>query len=213
MSTPPAALPAYKLRYELDHLEKIQQDKDAYIVEWPEFRNYSTKFMGPDDFEYPSHGVEFQGYESVLSDTDYPYNDVRWPIMSRRMLYTLNSVRAFPHRIWEVPFVGFSDDTPAALLEGGLSGGVRYDNKFVAVQLLMEDLDIFDWENSVYERYDDGMAHHEGGVRLIRKLALHVPPEGLPPIFRLKVSPVELFISPEARAALEAADIKGIEFR
>jgi hypothetical protein len=212
MSTPPAAQ-AYKLCYELDHLEKIQQDKDAYIVEWPEYRDYGTNFMGPADFEYPSHGVEFQGYESILSHTDYPYNNVGWPIMSRRMLYTLNSVRAFPHRIWEVPFVGFPDHTFHEHLRQGLSGGVRHDNKFAAVQLLTERLDIFDWENSVYRRYEGGMAHHEGRVELIRKLALHVPPEGLPPIFRLKVRAVELFVSPEARTALEAAGIKGIEFR
>jgi hypothetical protein len=198
---------AYKLNYEPFHLEDTSRDYDAYIVEWPKYREYGLKFCHPRDFEYPSHGVEFQGYESSLSDTDYPYCDVGWPIMSKRMLSTLLSVKEFPYRTWDLPFVGFPDNAPAGLLEKGLSGGVRHDNEFVVVQLL-EHLDIFDWENSVYEM--DPMFSDE--IDRIRKLALHVPKEGLPPIFRLKVAPIVWYVSPEGRDALEAANVKGIRF-
>jgi hypothetical protein len=198
---------AYKLNYEPFHLEDTSRDYDAYIVEWPKYREYGLKFCHPRDFDYPDHGVEFQGYESSLSDTDYPYNNVSWPIMSKQMLNVLLSVKEFSHRIWDVPFVGFPDNAPAGLLEKGLSGGVRHDNEFVAVQLL-EQLDIFDRENSVYKDSDI----LPGAVNSIRKIALHVPEDGLPPIFRLQVSPVQLYISPEGRDALEAANIKGVRF-
>jgi hypothetical protein len=88
-----------------------------------------------------------------------------------------------------------------------LRDGVRHDNEFVAVQLL-EHQDIFDLENSVYRMH----SIFPDAIDRIRKLVLKVPEEGLPPIFRLKVSPVQLYVSTEGRAALEAANIKGIRF-
>jgi hypothetical protein len=206
MPTTTVVAQAYELKHDAVHIENTSREYDAYIVEWPEYRKYSTKFMDPDDFDFPDHGVEFHGYESSLSDTDYPYANVSWPIMSKRMLNTLLSIREFPHRTWDVPFVGFPDNAPEGLLREGLRDGVRHDDKFVAIQLL-EQLDIFDWENSVYEM--DSMFPEE--VDRIRKLVLKVPEEGLPPIFRLKVYPI-LYVSPEGRAALESADVKGVRF-
>jgi hypothetical protein len=207
MSTTIALKQAYRLRHDAVHIKDTSREYDAYIVEWPEFRNYSTKFMDPDDFDFPDHGVKFQGYESSLSDTDYPYCSVSWPIMSKRMLNVLLSVKDFPHRTWDVPFVGFPDNAPEGLLIQELRDGVRHEDEFVAIQLL-EQLDIFDWENSAYEM--DSMFPEE--VDRIRKLVLKVPEEGLPPVFRLKVYPVQLYVSPEGRTALEAANIKGVRF-
>jgi hypothetical protein len=207
MSTTVMAKQAYELRRNLVHLENTSRERDAYLVEFPGHLRHSTKFCRPVEFDYPTHNVEFQGYESILRHTDYPFCDVGWPIMSKRMLNILLTVKNFPHRIWDIPFVGFPDNTSDALLEKGLSGGIRHDNEFVAVQLL-EQLDIFDWENSVYE---DGLVS-PNTVSSIRELALKMPEEGLPPIFRLKVYPVHLYVSPEGRAALEAANIKGIRF-
>jgi hypothetical protein len=207
MSTISAVKQAYKLKRNPLHIRDTSREHDAYIVEWPEYREYSTKFMDPDEFDFPSHGVEFHGYESSLSDTDFPYANVGWPIMSKRMLDTLLAVRKFPYRYWDIPFVGFADNAPEELLRKGLRDGVRHENEFVAVQLL-EQLDIFDWKNSVYEM--DEMFTDE--IVEICKLVLKVPEEGLPPIFRLKVYPVTLYVSPEGRTALEAANIRGVRF-
>jgi hypothetical protein len=207
MSTTTIEKQAYALKHDAVHIADTSRDYDAYIVEWPEYRDYGLKFKCLDDFEYPDHGVEFHGYESSLSDTDYPYNDVGWPIMSKRMLDTLLKVKEFPHRTWDIPFVGFPDNAPEELLRKGLRDGVRHENEFVAVQLL-EHLDIFDRENSVYK---EGFLSSDS-VGFIRKLVVHVPENGLPPIFRLKVSPVRPYVSPEGRAALEAANIRGVRF-
>ncbi len=213
MSTTTAVKQAYELKHDAVHIADTSRERDAYIVEWPEYREYGLKFTDPDDFEYPSHGVEFHGYESSLSDTDYPYNNVRWPIISKRMLNTLLSVKEFPHRTWDVPFVGFPDIAPELMLREGLRGGVHHDNEFVAIQLL-EQLNIFDRENSVYELgiLADILPTASESVGNIRKLSLHIPAEGLPPIFRLKVNSVLLYVSPEGRVALEAANLKGIRF-
>jgi hypothetical protein len=207
MSTTTVIKQAYELHPDAIHIADTTREYDAYIVEWPEYREYTLNFKNINNFDYPSHDVEFNGYESSLSDTDYPYNDVNWPIMSKRMLNTLLSVKEFPHQTWDVPFVGFPDNAPELMLREGLRGGVRHDNEFVAVQLLAHE-DIFDWENSTYKTY----TAMPDRIMSIRKLVLKVPEEGLPPIFRLKVSPVQLYVSPEGRAALEAANIKGIRF-
>jgi hypothetical protein len=198
---------AYELKHDVDHLNKLSHDYDAYIVEWPEYLDYGLNFKQPNDFEYPNHRVEFYGYESCLSLTEYPFNNVSWPIMSGQMLNTLLKVREFPHRTWDIPIVGVPDNTPVKKLKKGLGGSIHHDNEFVAVQLL-EELDIFDWENSVYKMH----SIFPDEVDRIRKLVLKVPEKGLPPIFRLTVSPVVLYISPEGRAALEAANIKGVRF-
>jgi hypothetical protein len=198
---------AYELKHDAVHIADTSRERDAYIVEWPEYREYSIKFMDPDDFDYPTHGVKFQGYESSLSDTDYPYCSVSWPIMSKRMLDVLLSVKDFPHRTWDIPFIGFPNNAPEGLLIKELRDGVRHDDEFLAVQLL-DQLDIFDWENSTYKTY----TAMPDEVMSIRKLVLKVPKEGLPPVFRLKVYPVQLYVSPEGRTALESANIKGVRF-
>jgi hypothetical protein len=198
---------AYKLKHDVDHLNELSHDYDAYIVEWPEYLDYGLNFKQPNNFEYPSHKIEFHGYETCLNLTEYPFNDVNWPIMSKRMLDALLSVKEFPYRAWDIPFVGFPDNTPVTQLEQGLNDGIRHDNEFVAFQLL-EHQDIFDWENSIYKMH----SIFPDEVDRISKLVLNIPENGLPPIFRLKVDPVLLYISPEGRIALEAANIKGVRF-
>jgi hypothetical protein len=198
----------YELKHDLAHLADTPRERDAYIVEWPEYRDYDTKFRRPDDFEYPTHGVEFHGYESCLNNTDFPYNNVGWPIMSKRMLNALLKVKEFPHRTWDVPFVGFPNKTHEEILRQGLAeNGIRHDDEFVAVQLLNQ-LDIFDWENSVYTMSEA----LPGTIRRIRKLVLKEVKEGYPPIFRIKTKSVPLYVSSEGRVALELANIKGIRF-
>ncbi len=197
---------AYRLKHDVDHLNELSHHSDAFIVEWPKYREYDNKFVEPDEFKYPSHGVKFCGYESCLNDVDYLHNNVSWPIISRRMLTTLLEVKEFPHRTWDVPFLGFPDNVSEELLRQGLSGGIRHD-EFVAVQLL-DQLDIFDWENSVYTMSEA----LPGTISKVRKLALKEIEGGYPPIFRIKTKPVPLYVSLEGRAALEAANIKGIRF-
>jgi hypothetical protein len=207
MSTEIITKQAYELGHNNVHIADESRDFDAYLVKRPNSQDYKIEFRNVDDFEYPSHSIEFHGYESSLSITDYPYTDVHWPIMSKRMLDTLLAVGEFPYRTWDVSFVGFPDNAPAMMLEQGLSGGVRHDNEFVAVQLL-EHLDIFDWENSVYRM--SSLFPEE--VDQIRKLVLKIPEQGLPPIFRLKVDNILLYVSPEGCAALEAENIRGVRF-
>jgi hypothetical protein len=54
MSTTPVIKQAYNLRHNVDHLNELSHDYDAYIVEWPEYLDYRLNFKQPNDFEYPS---------------------------------------------------------------------------------------------------------------------------------------------------------------
>lgn len=85
------------------------------------------------------------------------------------------------------------------------SGKINTD--YVAVQLL-EQFNIFDREKSVYRSW----ASDPGSIASIRKLVLEVPEEGLPSIFRITDDPISLYVSPEAKAALEEAEVTGIRF-
>ena len=143
--------------------------------------------------------------EGVLSDfegIDYLHTEPRLPIMSKRMLSVLMSVRDFPHQT--IPVV--IEDIEAAKGDWFQRSG-KVNTDYVAVQLL-EQLDIFDREKSVYRP----SSISPNGVGRIRRLVLKVPPQGLPPIFRIIENSTYLYVSPEAKTALEEAGITGIRF-
>jgi hypothetical protein len=131
--------------------------------------------------------------------TDFPYNREGWPIMSKRMLEVLLSVREFPHQV--IPIVMLSDHAD--------SDEKNYE--FVAVQLL-EHQDVFDWEQSVYKPHPEKPNRFKSGS--LEKLVLEEPPGGLPPLFRIATTPLRnlLYVSAEGRTALETAGIRGVNF-
>jgi len=149
----------------------------------------------------------FEANFRTLGVIDYPYNDVSWPIMSKKMLDTLLAVGTFPHRVIPVIMIDDTVMTPDRYDEAGNpKPGVGTD-RFVAIQLL-EELDVFDWEQSVYERHERFPEY----VTFVEKLALKTRPGGFPPLFYIAHYPARLFVSAEARLALEKAGIQGLEF-
>jgi len=196
----------------------------AYLVEWNTFGGSSdgivcriVKFPGWDTnwvlagvsppFQ-PSEPVRFDTNFALLDEApDYPNNTARWPVMSRRMLDVLLYVGAFAYHA-----------IPVTLVQDTIPVDVRYDalgrpkpeyskTNYVAVQLL-NYADVFDEERSLVSR----SRRDPDEILMIRKLALHIPREGLPPLFRLKAYEVHLFVSAEARAALDGAGIRGPEY-
>jgi hypothetical protein len=160
---------------------------------------YTTQFHLPKRIEFESVGNFLMIHDlSRTRVTDYPDNREGWPIMSKRMLEALLSVRDFPHQA--IPIVMLDAFTPIEFEE---------NHDYVAVQLL-EHQDVFDWEKSIYER-DPELTN---GVDSLEKLVLKEPPEGLPSLFRVTTTPLsnKLYVSPEGKAALEAAGIRGVNF-
>jgi hypothetical protein len=187
---------AYRLDHNVDHIDRPKTPShDAVIVEVPEWEDADSMFWTPDPIETQTPLTLAGWIDSILQTTDYPYVAPTLPIMSKRMLEVLLSVGNFPHKAF--PAIIKSQSEPA----------LEYD-RFVAVHLL-EHLDIFDWDNSEYQMN----SLFPEFIQDVRQLVLKEPIGGLPPIFRIQNYETLLYVSAKSRAALEQAEIKGVEFR
>jgi hypothetical protein len=178
----------------------------AYLVEFPGYKDI-VRLARTEPYKLPKR-LFFTSNFYKLKELDYPYNNVRWPLMSPRMLAVLNQVGSFAYS--EVSVIMLDDTIPESelFLNSGEYNPKYTYKQFVGIQLLSH-LDAFDWESSVYERSE----HIKTLIVDISKLALIEPPSGFPPIFRLSACPTLLFVSAEARLALEDANISGVAFR
>jgi hypothetical protein len=140
----------YRLDWNIDHIvDGAEVDGWLRDLNFPNAPEDSSFCLIKEDLNLPNP-VEFDAIGDVFETIDYPYTDVRWPIMSQRMLDTLLSVgnfrhRAYPLRMIDCQVIGRNtkDNSPVI-------SGIEYDN-FFAVQVL-EDLDVLDLKNSIYER-------------------------------------------------------------
>jgi hypothetical protein len=193
----------YRLFWDTSHLKGSVYD--ATLVPFPE-SGYAMGWVGTKPREVP-HPVLFEANFKVTQHSDYPSNDVNWPLMSPRMLDVLRQVGDFPHRLIPVRLVNRRIRGPARHLPDGSLRPEVVDDRFAAVQLT-EHIDVVDWERSVFEKTPIG----PGTVYSFDKLVLVEPPGGLPPLFRVPSKVSLLLVSAEARRALEAAGIRGVEF-
>ena len=186
----------YILNWDSSHF--VDLDSDAWLVKFPGYENIQLALLR--EYNLPER-IEFDAIFDVIQRSDFPINDVGWSIMSQKMLDILLSIGSFPHRV--IPLVMVDCE----VIGSGGKRSEKENHRFIAVQLL-EHLDVFDWENSVYEP-DPTI---KDLVDSIDKLVLKQPKDGFPPIFRLSVYPYVLFVSGKARMALEQAGIKGVDF-
>ena len=193
---------AYLLRRDVNHL--VDAEQDAWLLD--KFEGYANVSFGlqrsyEDVLPAP---IRFGTTFDLLAWNDYPSTDVKWPIMSQKMLRVLQSVGEFEHRT-----------IPVIMLDKRLARGVAgqavpldaENHDYMVVQLL-EHLEAFDWEASTYTPHP----RLPNYVRRVQKLHLKTPSGGFPPLFRLTVSPAYLFVSAAAKLALEAAKVGGVQF-
>jgi hypothetical protein len=200
---------AYRLTWELDHKKFNDREHDMEIWEFPG-SDGTTRLMETTVYDLPNP-VIFNADFAQLTRTDYPENDVNWPVMSRRMYYVLCSVGDFPHRAIPIAMLddlAFPYDRERCFISHGQPNPeVTNFDDFVAVQLL-EHSNYFDFERSEYEP----SPNFPEWVRSVDRYILNEPREGFPPLFRLSADAVELFISAEAREALREAGIRGTAY-
>jgi hypothetical protein len=192
---------AYRLGCNIDHLG--ESEYDAWLINYPNPPG-SDNFAFTDPLNLPER-VEFEAIGSMLDKIDYMYTDSGWPIMSKRMLDTLLSVGTFPHRAYPVVMINAS-----AVIDPKTKNFVfpRTENhNYVAVHLT-EHLDSFDFENSLFTRG----TFNPDVIDYIEWLVLKEPETGFPSLFTIEPISTRLFVSAEARAALEAANIQEIDF-
>jgi hypothetical protein len=153
--------------------------------------------------------IEFRGLLQRVRATDFPVTNRYWPLISKRMLNVLTSVSSFPHqaiptRIIEGSIGRRLRDDPRYDVDGNIKPEF-YTDDYVLLQLT-EHIDALDLEKSEYEEYYSDINAVEG----VEKYVFKEPKNGFPPIFRLSVEPVPLYISHDAKNALEKAEIKGL---
>jgi hypothetical protein len=200
---------AYRLIWEYEHLEFCDDENDIELRPFPGWEETST-LMEVTPYELPDP-VIFEGELRMLPCTDYPTNNVNWPVMSRRMYYTLLALGNFSHRV--IP-ISIMDDRAypfeshrCFLPDGSPNPEVTNSDDFVAVQIL-EHSDYFDFDRSTYRRN----TRRPEWIDAIDAYVLNEPPEGFPPLFKLSVRSTQLFISAEAREALREAGIHGVAY-
>lgn len=200
---------AYKLGRNLDRFEGYGEEEYSYDAQVTDPKRYGRSinqyFWQPEPIAEFDH-IFMEGTLSFLEGIDYLHTEPSLPIMSRRMLYVLNSVGEFFHQVISVSI----EDNEVPIHNHGtrLRSGKVNDTDYVAVQLL-EYLEVFDYEKSVYKpsRYPNSRV-----VSRLKKMVLKEPESGFPPLFRIPEKPLELYVSPQAKLLLEEAGITGVRF-
>jgi hypothetical protein len=193
----------YELKWDLSHIVG-DLEYDAWLEKDIEGIKKS-RFWRTQLLTLPKEPVKFESFEDILENTDYPYSRERWPIMSMFMLDTLLAVQDFPNQVIPLTMIDVTGIWNESAKDFLRSGKEIYN--FVAVHLI-EHLDIFNWDESIYVP----STILENSVDSVEKMVLKQPLNGYPPLFRIKTCPTHLYVSAEARTALESANIKGVKF-
>lgn len=191
----------YKLSHDYNH--SGDSEIDAKVIEFEgssklpyyliDVKTYSLNVL-------PSR-IYCQANLSLIPDYDYPLTDMEIPIMSLKMLEILESVNTFDY--YRIPVI-MLNDTCLDLIPEGIDRIPQIDS-FFSIRLNEINDGFFD-----YEKSDFKMSRRlEGQIGRIKKIVLKRPDHGFPTLFRISETPSTLFISYEAKEALEAANIKG----
>jgi hypothetical protein len=141
-------------------------------------------------------------------------------VISERTIQALLSVKSFEYRkypisILEEGAIRFQNNPEGYKMPEPYSNPEEFKKKslrddmyiFQTLEILS---DVFDWEKSIYQQSEISKRANSPGH--VREFVLKEPKGGFPPIFRLKESPITVFISAKAREALKLAGIKGYGF-
>lgn len=186
--------PAYAL--EVDFTGQRDSTCVLHMVQWAGWANLRWSATAP--LSVPDPIVYRVGSRRIHSLTDYPSTFGVRAVFTRRMLDALLAIRPFGYRLYPVEIQCRGQVVPAPSTE----------LTFWLVQLT-EHFDGFDAEQSDWEPSD----LIPWMIEEVYRLELNVPPEGLPPIFRIPQRPTRLMVSAEGRDALLTAGIRGVGFK
>jgi len=192
---------AFILNWDFNHSEDPGRDafcwnKQKYLDIAGDMYSTTRKFS-------LSETIYFQANFDLIPYYDYPWTDLRIPILSKKMLNILLSIKEFEFRSFPIVMIDFKYlDYPFVKSEQ-LKSDVPTNYDYVTIQI-MNYSDFFDYKNSAYEIFLSSVSYTS-------KVVLKYPIEGFPPIFILKESSF-IFVSKDAKEALEANGIKGCIF-
>jgi hypothetical protein len=176
----------------------------AELMKFPDWEN-TCGLVLTEEYLLPQK-VSFEANFQTISTMDFPYNDVRWPIMSERMLDILLSVKHFPHKSIPIVMINDSIMSKDRYQSNGLANDGVENHNFYAVQLT-SSITALDYERSKYESDLNSML-----IIDVERLILKEPREGFPPLFRISEYPAPLLVSSLGRLALESIEARGMIF-
>jgi hypothetical protein len=210
---------AYRLRPSLEHLDSLPEPMEREYGEVEDFDALIYKPTAPEgtdgsllDRNVPYRGPEplnWLGFLNRLHQTDLLNDDLLWPSMSKRILYVLHSVGNFPHKVIPMRIFDYSlEDRVGQYIRQNHFPPEVCNQDYVVLQLL-DFTDAVDAELSEYKQYGPSDMFPPSIIRMV----LREPVGGFPPVFCIPQEfRYNLFVSRQAKQALEDAGIRGLEF-
>jgi len=195
----------YKLLHEYEHL--IDMDFDASSEPFIGIDTIGYDMMNTESFNMPKEIYLRANFNVIPNNTDYPITDLTFPIISKKMIDILLSVKKINIKYFQTIMIDdtFLDDY---LDENGkLNQNIPLNTSFFAIQFLQVE-DVFDYSTSIFKP----MRSNPELPGIIKKMVLKEPENGFPPLFKIKESLPNIFVSQEAKEALEEQNIKGCIF-
>lgn len=197
----------YILKCDFNH--SGDSETDATHMSFKDDKKISLYFSNPLMYgdELLPEKIYFQADFNLIPKYDYPLTDLRIPVMSLRMLRVFEELESFEYSL--IPVVMIDDTFLEKVFDdnGLLNNKVTVNEDYVALRL-SKWMYFFDYDNSDYK--PSSINPNIPGT--IKKAVLKKPLSGFPPIFRMDRLSSNLFVSAEAKTALEAANIKGCIF-
>lgn len=195
----------FKLIHDFDHL--IDTDFDAVCDIFEGIDTIGFYMIGIDKFEMPNKIYLRANLNTIPYKTDYPIVDLTFPIISNRMIQTLEKVRPFKKRLLTTFMI---DDTYLSSYlssDNMIKDDVRFNSSYFGIQFT-EYFDVFDYEMSIYKP----LRSQPDLPGSIKKLILKEPRYGFPSIFKIKENLSLILVSEEGKNALETDRINGCKF-
>ncbi len=194
----------YTLNHDYEH--SGDPERDAFHISFNGDDMISSFLLNPKYEELPDV-IYFQANFNLIPEYDYPLTDLNIPVFSRRMMDIILGIGGCKFKEVSVVMIDDTYFKDKFNSKGELLPEVPVEKEYLTFQL-QERLEVFDYERSVYKM----LKSQPDKPGIIKKMVLKEPSIGFPPLFRIKEKASVLFVSKEAKEALEAENIKGCVF-
>ena len=211
----------YTIDHDISHISSpitdVEHYKDAKLIYFDGWED--ARFSNPkiDYTDRVPPVIEFVGNLEVLGWSDFPYTDQPYSLMSRKMLDALLLVQPFKYRVYPTLIYSYEIEELIRYTFDGTRTDYHVEDpslfidKFVIMQLA-ETIDVLDEDKTIIE----GQTARESGEWYLPELDVEHyeftrEEKDLPPVFKAPKTPY--FYTEAAVRALEANNIRGVEFR
>jgi hypothetical protein len=212
----------YTIDHDISHISSpitdVEHYKDAKLIYFDGYRNAMLENPAIDYTDRVPSVMEFVGNLEVLEWSDFPYVGPTFLMMSKKMLDVLFSVQPFKYRVYPTLIYSYEIEELVRYTFDGTRTDYHvedpslFTDKFVIMQLA-EMIDVLDEDKTIIE----GKTVRESGELYLSEFEVEhyeftKQEKDLPPVFTTPKT-LTYFYTEAAVRALEANNIRGVEFR